>query len=309
MSDMATVAPRDRLRQFVDVLIDSLDDPVAGAELARRVFLSRFHFDRLVRAALGESPAAFRRRLLLERAAYGLGLGTSVTEAALSAGYGSPEAFTRAFRRAFGTTPSEFRAHGTSFRLSAPNGVHFHPPGGVLVPGDDPRRRPMDLAELMVEHDNWLTGRLIEDAAGLPDAALDEPVPLTPATAAFQEAAPSIRAMLARLVATKEMWSAAIVGRTFEGSDDRSLDGMRARLERAGAEFVDLVRAIAARGSWDTAFVDASCDPPETFTFGGSVAHVLSWGAHRRHIVASALRERGVDVVSPDPIAWERRAR
>ncbi|TMQ10131.1 MAG: helix-turn-helix domain-containing protein [Deltaproteobacteria bacterium] len=49
--------------------------------------LSPFHFHRLVRAGIGEAPAAFRRRLLLERAAWRLGRGASVTEASLDAGY------------------------------------------------------------------------------------------------------------------------------------------------------------------------------------------------------------------------------
>jgi AraC family transcriptional regulator len=304
---VAAVAPQDRLRQFVDVLIESVENPATGVELASRVYLSRFHFDRLVSAALGESPGAFRRRLLLERAAYSLGAGASVTEAAFGADYGSPEAFTRAFRRAFGTTPSEFRDAGTgAFRLSAPNGIHFHPPGGLLVPGDDPRRKPMDLADRMVEQNNWLTRQLIEDAAELPDAALDEPVPLNPPTAAFHEEEPTIRSMLNRLVFTKEMWSAAIAGRAFEESDDMSLDAMSARLERAGSELEEIVRDIRAREAWDTAFVDATCDPPETFTFGGAVAHVLTWDAHRRQIVASVLRARGVDAASQDSIRWER---
>src|SRR2546421_7189083 len=116
----------DRLRTFIDVLLASLDDDVAGAELAKRVHLSRFHFDRLVSAAIGESPGAFRRRLLLERAAFELREGASVTEAAVGAGYSSGEAFARAFRRAYGVAPSTFRCE---FRLDAPNGIHFHPPG------------------------------------------------------------------------------------------------------------------------------------------------------------------------------------
>src|SRR5437667_5196160 len=119
---MATAIGRDRLRTLIDVLVGSLDGPGAGEELARRAHLSRFHFDRLVSAALGESPGAFRRRLLLERAAYALREG-SVTEVAFAAGYGSPEAFARAFKRAFGVAPSEHRG---DFRLAAPNGVHFH---------------------------------------------------------------------------------------------------------------------------------------------------------------------------------------
>src|SRR5438105_10627197 len=108
---MATATDQDRLRALIDVLLASLDDPAVGRELARRAFLSRFHFDRLLSAALGESPAAFRRRLLLERAAHALTRSDlPVTELALGAGYQSLEAFGRAFRRAYGTTPSAFRS-------------------------------------------------------------------------------------------------------------------------------------------------------------------------------------------------------
>src|SRR5712691_3794482 len=166
MPPMTSVRATDRLRSLIDVLIESVVRPGAGADLAGRAYLSRFHFDRLVSAALRESPGAFRRRLLLERAAFELAADDrSVSELALDAGYSSLEAFTRAFGRAFGVSPSAFRAAGsTSFRLPAPNGVHFHPPGGLLVPGRDERRPPMELTDRMVEHDNWLTRRLIDSA-------------------------------------------------------------------------------------------------------------------------------------------------
>ena len=69
------------------------------------------------------------------------------------------------------------------------------------------------------------------------------------------------------------------------------------------------MRDIRDRGAWDTAFVDAVCDPPETFTFGAMVAHVLTWSAHRRHVTIGALRALGAECVgSGDPIEWERRA-
>jgi AraC family transcriptional regulator len=157
----------------------------------------------------------------------------------------------------------------------------------------------------MVEYDNWLTERLLEAAAELPDEALDEPVPLSPPTEAFDEETPSLRSMLNRLVFTKEMWSSAISGRAFGGDDDRTIPGMRRRLDTSGREFVELVADIDRRDAWDTAFVDALCDPPESFTFGGGVSHVLSWDAHRRQIVAGALKMRGVEIPSPDPIVWE----
>ena len=296
-------AGRDRLTALLDVLLASIDDPAPGLELARRAHLSRFHFDRLVKAALGEAPAAFRRRLLLERAAFELAAGErSVTELALEAGYGSSQTFARAFSRAFGVTPSVFRTGGAAdFRLSAQNGVHFHPPGGLLVPGDDSRRSSMDLTDRLVAHDNSITQQLLERASELPDEALDEPVRLEPRTVAFQGATPSLRSMLDRLVFTKEMWSAAIGGRSFEESDDTSLAGMHARIEQAGEEFADLVRDIRTRGAWDTAFVDATCDPPESFTFGGAVAHALTWNAYRHAVVAGVLRAQGVQV-SADPL-------
>ena len=96
---MATTVRRDRLRAMVDTIIASLDHPVSGEELARRIYLSRFHFDRLLAATLGESPGGFRRRLLLERAAYALGRGGSVLEAGLGA---SPKARLNARAKASG---------------------------------------------------------------------------------------------------------------------------------------------------------------------------------------------------------------
>lgn len=142
----------------------------------------------------------FRRRLLLECAAWQLSTGASVTECAFAAGYSSSEAFARAFRRAFGSPPSRFDG---DFRLAAANGLHFHPPGGLLVPGDDSRRQTMDLDRLL-DHDLWLTRTLIAAVEGLSDGALDEPVQLTPPTPAFAGSSPTIREMLDRLVFTKE---------------------------------------------------------------------------------------------------------
>src|SRR5438309_1460843 len=82
------------------------EDGVDGTALAQRACLSPYHFNRLVASRIGEPPVAFRRRLLLERAAYQLSATQApVTDLAFDAGYGSLEAFTRAFRRAFGRAP------------------------------------------------------------------------------------------------------------------------------------------------------------------------------------------------------------
>lgn len=100
----------DRLRA-IDVIEASLDEPeTTGSDLADRAYLSRFHFDRLVSAALGEPPGGFRRRLLLERSAHQLvTVDTPVIDVAMDAGYASPEAFARAFARAYDVSPSDYR--------------------------------------------------------------------------------------------------------------------------------------------------------------------------------------------------------
>ena len=256
------IATNDRLRAFVDLLLDNLDDRATGDELAARAYLSRYHFDRLVASALGESPGAFRRRLLLERAAWQLQHGASVLEVALAAGYRSSEAFSRAFARAFAVPPSR---HRNGFRLPAANGIHFHPPGGLLVPAGTERREEMDLTDRMLEHDLWLTRQLLDAAGGLPEEQLDRPIAVTPeVTHDFPADPPTTRDMLERLIYSKEIWTAAIAGREAPPDDrGRSLPELRGRFERSSEEFAAIVRDIRERCAWDTAFVDAICDPPE----------------------------------------------
>ncbi|MGH9159258.1 MAG: helix-turn-helix domain-containing protein, partial [Vicinamibacteraceae bacterium] len=97
------------------VVLDSLDEGADSRLLARRAARSRTQFFRVFRAMIDEAPAAMRRRLLLERAAWQLGrTRLSVTDVAFDAHYGSLEAFTRAFRRSFRISPSLYRRMGAT---------------------------------------------------------------------------------------------------------------------------------------------------------------------------------------------------
>ena len=63
----------------------------------------------MIRSVAGEPPQAFRRRILVERAAYRMVTTSApLVDIAVEAGYGSHEAFTRAFTRAACGCP-----HGT----------------------------------------------------------------------------------------------------------------------------------------------------------------------------------------------------
>lgn len=292
----------DRLRELIDLVLASLDERGAdGRLLARRAHFSRDHLDRILAAATGETPVGLRRRLLLERAAWQLRTGAATpSEAAAAAGYGSLAAFSRAFSRAYGTPPSEFDG---PIELDAPNGIHFHPPAGLLIPGAPQPVASRDLTDRMVSHHLDRVRELLEAAATLPAAELERP--LRPGFVAvwFEGEEPSAAMMAERLVFTLEVWAAAIAG---EPVPENGGGNLLRRFDRASRTFSRLARAIRDRGAWDDAFVDALCDPPQSFTYGGVLAHVLSYGAIRRETLAGVLAELGARVPSSgDPIEWE----
>ena len=302
--------PIDPLAGFVDALAESLDERgLRGGDLAARLHLSRSHLDRVVGAVAGETPARFRRRILLERAAFRLATTRSgVLEVALEAGYSSNEAFTRAFRRAYGVAPAAWRAAPRPFRLDAPNGVHFHPPGGLRLPARS-EVTSMDVLARLVEHHVWLVGEMVDRAATLDDERLDAPIELS---VEGLDDDPTLRSLLARLVAQLEAWSAAVASRPYDpdAPGDGSVRSLRARLDEAGPRFVRRAREAIDEGRLDETFVDAVCDPPEVFTYGGMLAHVLAFGAHRRTLALGALASAGIaDLGAGDPIRWVAAAR
>lgn len=300
------MSPADVFTTFVDLVSGSLDEPeTTGADLARRAHLSRFHFDRVVGAMAGESPSAFRRRVLLERAAYRLSSSTDgVLDIAVEAGYGSHEAFTRAFARAYGVPPREWRGRPSHrFFLDAPSGVHFHPPAGLRLPARA-KEKGMDVLVKMVEHHVWLTGELIERAARLDAEVLDKPIEFS--VESIDERPLTLRRQLDRLVWQLEMWLASVDDEPFEfPSSGRavSLTDIRTRYQAAGPRYVSLVRRLHDEGRFDETFVDSTCTPPRVFTYGGMVAHVLTFAAVRRTLAVGALDSAGItDLSSGDPI-------
>ena len=136
----------------------------------------------------------------------------------------------------------------------------------------------------MVSHHLDRVRELLEAAATLPAEALERP--LRPGFVAvwFEGEEASAALMAERLVFTLEVWVAAIAGEPFPANGGGEL---LPRFERAARAFARLARSIRDRGAWDDAFVDALCEPPQSFTYGGVVAHVLSYGAVRRETLAA----------------------
>ncbi len=292
-----------------DVVAASLDDNLTTGDLARRAFQSRTQFHRVFRALIEETPAAMRRRLLLERAAWHLGrTDSAVTEIALDARYGSLEAFSRAFRKAFGVSPSLYRRMGaTAFRLQSASGIH------LLAPGSPQKGAlEMDLFDRFAGYDSWHTRHLLQHARQLTDEQLDRKIDAGLKLVPWEDPQASLRQLLDRVVQTKEVWTAALTGGPMpdvssqpgpETTPARLLD----RFERADAAFERVMAGVRQHAGWDDTFVDALCEPPETFTFGGMFAHVVTYNSYRRLMAASQMRQFGVEGVGfGDPIEYER---
>jgi len=105
--------PLSKMQPVLAYVAGNLDDNIPLAALAAQVGLSPFHLHRVFSAAVGETPKQLTLRLRLGRAAVLLLTSDdSVLDVALSCGFQSHEAFTRAFRRRFGMTPTAYRARG-----------------------------------------------------------------------------------------------------------------------------------------------------------------------------------------------------
>lgn len=294
----------DRLDDILAVVESSLEEPdLSARDLAGRAYLSRFHFDRLVRASLGEPLGAFRRRLLLERAAHRLSRSSDpVIDVALGAGYGSPEAFTRAFARAFGKPPTDYRQSGAAIHdLPAPSGVHFHPPAGLRIPALT-RSNALDVLTRMFDHHLDLTGRIIDRTAGLDETMLDRTIELS--VEGIDEN-PTLHSLAERLVSQLEMWVNAVQGGTSMPTGEATAAGLRSRLEAVAPRFRELVVAPIEAGQANDTFLDSICEPPETFTYGGVLAHVLTFSAVRRTMAIGALETAGItDLGCGDPMQF-----
>ena len=101
---------QQRLKQAIDYIECHLERDVCLEGIAESAHLSQYHFARLFRAKFGHSAMAYvRRRQLANAVRRFSNADASILDVALDSGFGSHEAFTRAFRREYGISPRTFR--------------------------------------------------------------------------------------------------------------------------------------------------------------------------------------------------------
>ncbi|MEJ2455906.1 MAG: AraC family transcriptional regulator [Candidatus Thiodiazotropha sp.] len=89
-----------------------LDEPLSIDRLSGVANFSRFHFQRQFSEYVGMSVTRYLQLMRLRRASYQLVFSEDrrIIDIAFEAGFENPESFSRAFKKRFGQTPSQFRA-------------------------------------------------------------------------------------------------------------------------------------------------------------------------------------------------------
>ena len=99
-----------RLRRVLAYVEGHLAEDISVADLANLACLSIFHFTRAFAAAMGMPPHRYVSRRRLESAKAMIASGhASLGEIAFACRFSSQSSFGRAFRRATGMTPAEYR--------------------------------------------------------------------------------------------------------------------------------------------------------------------------------------------------------
>jgi AraC family transcriptional regulator len=125
---------RAKIAKAAQYIEDNLSEGLRAFDIARYAHLSPFHFQRLFSAYMGEPVSQYIAARRLEKAALGLKecSNANILQLALDSGFQSHSAFSKAFKKQFGLSPSAFRntpdaarqgiAQDRQFLVSTPSG-------------------------------------------------------------------------------------------------------------------------------------------------------------------------------------------
>ena len=114
---------KDRLIQVADYIDNNFEEDLSLDLLAEKAHVSKYHFHRLFTAYYGLSLHQYIRRLFLKRAANQLVYqkDKSILDIALDCHFESHEAFTRAFKQMYGSSPKHLREQQSWLEIRQPN--------------------------------------------------------------------------------------------------------------------------------------------------------------------------------------------
>ena len=103
---LSHLTPLERAIEYIET---HLDENIDLGDVSREMGYSYYHMTRMFSAVLGEPVGRYISRRRLYRAARQLvSSDRRIIDIALESGFQSPEAFSRAFKAAFKTTPADY---------------------------------------------------------------------------------------------------------------------------------------------------------------------------------------------------------
>ncbi|WP_444895369.1 AraC family transcriptional regulator [Microbulbifer sp. SSSA005] len=120
-----------RFFKSINFVEQHLYDKISVHEIAAASHYSTYHFSRIFKALVGDSPKEYlRKRRLTVAAKRLLSEDIGILELAMECQFDSQEAFTRAFKALFNVTPAQYRKQQDPFRLLykdqfSPHMLHF----------------------------------------------------------------------------------------------------------------------------------------------------------------------------------------
>jgi AraC family transcriptional regulator len=135
LTTAAADAYRSRFRKVLDHIDAHPDADLSLERLSGIAAFSKYHFLRQFSELMGIGVHKYVQLVRMKRAGYALAFRADrITDIALASGYESHEAFSRAFKKVFGQTPTEFRErpdwspwHATYQRLTELRTEHMTP--------------------------------------------------------------------------------------------------------------------------------------------------------------------------------------
>jgi AraC family transcriptional regulator len=121
----------ERMTRALDFMEDHMETEFSVADAAREANSSSFHFQRMFAMVMGISVAEYMRKRRLTLAAQELASShEKVINVALKYGYDTPEAFSKAFRKVHGVSPSGARLPGVVLKACPRLSFHISLRGG-----------------------------------------------------------------------------------------------------------------------------------------------------------------------------------
>ena len=122
------------IQASLDYIEQHLTSELSPDEIAKSVYISPFHFQRVFSLLSGMSVGEYIRARRMSLAGQALSLtDQKVIDVALRYGYESPESFCKAFTRFHGVSPSQAREPGVTLRMVAPLLFQINLKGGIKM--------------------------------------------------------------------------------------------------------------------------------------------------------------------------------